>query len=236
MDRPPLPDLRFVPLSRILLHEEVDPVRVRRYRADIVARGVLIDPPIVAPLPRGRFLLLDGANRVTVFRQLRVPHLPVQVVRYGPPDVRLQTWNHVVCDRRIRRHAAGPTRQFTKREVAAMVAFVRTYKGRLPFRRVVGDGFAAVRRQHPDAVCLVRFPRFTPRDIVRLALRGQLIPSGITRHIVSGRVLGLRVPLRICRNRMTLARKNAWLKGLLRQKISTQQMRYYAEPVYVIAE
>ena len=231
-----MPNLRFVPISRILLHEEVDPVRVRRYRADIVARGVLIDPPIVAGLPGKRFLLLDGANRVTVFQQLRIPHLPVQIVRYGPPDVRLQTWNHVVCDRNFRRIYKHTLRTFTKREVAAMIAFVRTYKGRLPFRRVVGEKFAALRRQYPDAVCLVRFPRFSPRDIIRLTLRGQLIPSGITRHIVAGRVLGIRVPISICRSRMTLARKNAWLSRWLRQKTSAQQMRYYAEPVYIIAE
>jgi hypothetical protein len=63
----------------------------------IAADGYLKNPPIVAPLPSQgaeRYVVLDGANRVTAFQRLQIPHILVQVVHYD--EVGLDTWNHLV--------------------------------------------------------------------------------------------------------------------------------------------
>ena len=44
----------------------------------------------------GRFMVLDGANRVTSLREMEFPHIVAQVVESSYPHVNLQTWNHVV--------------------------------------------------------------------------------------------------------------------------------------------
>jgi hypothetical protein len=93
------PDLRIVPVSELLLHERVDLERVSRLIDRLSADGILKNPPIVASLPGSdRFLLLDGANRVSAIQNLDIPHLIVQVEEFENPQLELRHWNHVVRD------------------------------------------------------------------------------------------------------------------------------------------
>lgn len=93
------PDLRIVPVQHLLLHEEVDLERVARLLDRLSADGVLKNPPIVASLPDSdRFLLLDGANRVSAIDNLDIPHLLVQVEPFQNPSLEVRHWNHVVRD------------------------------------------------------------------------------------------------------------------------------------------
>ncbi len=93
------PDLRIVPVSDLLLHEKVDLERVTRLIDRLSADGVLRNPPVVASLPGSdRFLLLDGANRVSAIRNLDIPHLIVQVEPFDNPKLEVRHWNHVVRD------------------------------------------------------------------------------------------------------------------------------------------
>ncbi len=92
-----LPVLRIVDIRDLVLHEDCEERRIRRLQKIIAADGYLKNPPIVAPLPTGgaeRYVVLDGANRVSALRQLNVPHILVQVVHYD--EVGLDTWNHLV--------------------------------------------------------------------------------------------------------------------------------------------
>jgi L-serine kinase (ATP) / ParB family transcriptional regulator, heme-responsive regulator len=91
-----MPLLRVWETKRLLLHEEADAARVRRLADALRRDGVLRNPPIVAALPDGRAIVLDGANRVTALCTLRVPHAVVQSVSYDNPNVRLSLWRHYV--------------------------------------------------------------------------------------------------------------------------------------------
>lgn len=98
-----LPDLRFLPVEQLVPHERHDEQRMRPLVERLRAMGVLKNPPIVAPLPDAedgtpRFVILDGANRVTAAQAAAIPHMVVQVVRYEEPDVRLTTWFHALGD------------------------------------------------------------------------------------------------------------------------------------------
>lgn len=98
-----LPVLKIVPLDRLILHEQHDAQRSAPLAERLRAEGVLINPPIVTPLsPDGdRYVVLDGANRVTAGRLLGLPHMLVQVVDYEEQELQLSTWYHVVtgCER-----------------------------------------------------------------------------------------------------------------------------------------
>lgn len=91
-----LPDLRFFATPDLLLHEEHDPDRVGRLVQRLREDRVLRNPPLVAELGDGRAVVLDGANRVTALQAMAVPHVPVQVVRYLDPSVRLDRWHHLL--------------------------------------------------------------------------------------------------------------------------------------------
>jgi hypothetical protein len=95
---PNLPTLKILPLESLILHEDHDHQRseplVRRLRR----AGILRNPPVVMPLADGtnRYMVLDGANRVTSLTEMEFPHIVAQVVKADDPHVNLQTWNHVV--------------------------------------------------------------------------------------------------------------------------------------------
>jgi hypothetical protein len=93
------PQLSIVPVSDLLLHERVDLERVTRLIDRLSADGTLKNPPVVASLAgSGRFLLLDGANRVSAIQNLEIPHILVQVEPFENPNLEVRHWNHVVRD------------------------------------------------------------------------------------------------------------------------------------------
>lgn len=95
---PNLPTLQILPLDKLILHEDHDLQRTLPLVAKLRAQGILRNPPIVMPLNdgTGRYMVLDGANRVTSLQTMEFPHIVAQVVKSSNPHVHLQTWNHVV--------------------------------------------------------------------------------------------------------------------------------------------
>jgi len=95
---PNLPTLKILPIDRMILHEDHDLQRTLPLVEKLRAQGILRNPPIVMTLPdnSGRYMVLDGANRVTSLREMEFPHIVAQVVESSNPNVNLQTWNHVV--------------------------------------------------------------------------------------------------------------------------------------------
>lgn len=91
------PTLRILPIEGLILHEDHDRQRALPLVEKLRAAGVLRNPPIVMPLTddSNRYMVLDGANRVTSLHELEFPHIVAQVVEASNPNVNLQTWNHV---------------------------------------------------------------------------------------------------------------------------------------------
>ena len=79
---PNLPNLRILPIESVILHEDHDMQRTLPLVEKLRAQGIIRNPPIVMPLHDGtnRFMVLDGANRVTSLRELEFPHIVAQVV------------------------------------------------------------------------------------------------------------------------------------------------------------
>ena len=95
---PNLPNLRILPIESVILHEDHDNQRTLPLVEKMRAQGIIRNPPIVMPLMDGtkRYMVLDGANRVTSLIEMEFPHIVAQVVEADNPHVNLQTWNHVV--------------------------------------------------------------------------------------------------------------------------------------------
>ena len=95
---PNLPNLKILPLGSLILHEDHDMQRTLPLVEKLRRVGILRNPPIVMPLADGtdRYMVLDGANRVTSLTEMEFPHIVAQVVKLDDPHVSLQTWNHVV--------------------------------------------------------------------------------------------------------------------------------------------
>lgn len=96
--RPDFPELHILPLPALILHEDHDQQRTIPLIDKLRAQGILRNPPIVMPLQDGsqRYMVLDGANRVTALQSMDFPHIVAQVVQPDDPNVHLGTWHHVV--------------------------------------------------------------------------------------------------------------------------------------------
>lgn len=89
--------LRTVPLNDVLLHEQVEARRVERLITQLRSDWLLKNPPIVTQYD-GKYILLDGATRVTALNRLHCRDVVVQIVDYAMPGLVLETWNHMLLD------------------------------------------------------------------------------------------------------------------------------------------
>jgi L-serine kinase (ATP) / ParB family transcriptional regulator, heme-responsive regulator len=97
---PEMPLLSILPLDRLLIHEQYDEQRANPLILKIRSSRIFRNPPVVTPLNDGtdRYMVLDGANRVTALRHLGIQHVLAQVVEPDDPGLTLFNWNHVVWE------------------------------------------------------------------------------------------------------------------------------------------
>lgn len=93
-----------------------------------------------------------------------------------------------------------------------------------------------LRAQYPEMVGLVVFPQFRPETVLRIAAEGRVMPAGITRFVIPGRVLRLNAPLERLRADEPIGAKSAWLDHLVQEKLARRRVRYYQEPVVLLDE
>lgn len=86
--------LRVAAMEQVVPHEHYHGLRVDSLTARLRAEGKLINPPIVAQ-HGDKYVVLDGATRLTALRQMGYPSIIVQVVDLTH-QVQLGSWNHVV--------------------------------------------------------------------------------------------------------------------------------------------
>jgi hypothetical protein len=102
-----LPVTRIVQAHEVRVHEDPDPQRVKALTQRLKEEQVLRNPPVAAPLPRGGFVVLDGANRTAALQSMSVPFHVLQLVDYASPTIRLEVWNHLLTADGAARDAAS---------------------------------------------------------------------------------------------------------------------------------
>ena len=93
-----LPNLQILPVANIILHEDHDLQRTLPLIDKLRAQSILKNPPLVMPLEdgSGRYMVLDGANRVTALQEMEFPHIVAQIIEPDNPNMHLDTWHHIV--------------------------------------------------------------------------------------------------------------------------------------------
>lgn len=267
-----LPDLRIVSAEQLYLHEESDPVRVARLAERMRDEGILRNPPVVAPLPEDAgFVVLDGANRTSALINIGASALPVQVVDYDDPAVRLDIWHHFLTDAAdlatrlaspglaVRPASAEEAERllaartiacyFATRAGAYLVAqslevppaatlakVVGAYKGTVRIYRVLTTDLDTLSSEYGTDGTVVVFPLFTKRDILEIARAPVKLPTGITRHLITGRALRVNVPLNILTSPGEIDGKTRWLAQTIHQKLLDNRIRYYPEASFLFDE
>lgn len=102
--------------------------------------------------------------------------------------------------------------------------------------RTLNNNISSLHHEFSDLTALVVFPEFTVDQVLQIAQMGHVLPAGITRFIIPGRVLRLNAELRHLKSDQSLSQKNEWLHQLLMDKLDKGKIRYYQEPVYLLDE
>ncbi|MFI5372126.1 MAG: ParB N-terminal domain-containing protein [Candidatus Eisenbacteria bacterium] len=116
-------------------------------------------------------------------------------------------------------------------------AVVDGYRGRIPFHRVTSDWLGDARARFPEVTALVVFPHFEQAEVLELAVSGERLPAGITRHVIPWRALRVNVPLdRLADTGRTTAEKDAWFREWIQERVVQRRVRFYAESTVLFDE
>ena len=272
------PILRILSVEDLLPHENHDSQRLEPLVGRIKEERILMNPPVVTPITgTEKYMVLDGANRVSAMIQLGIPHMLTQVVRYESPIVRLDTWNHVITNADTDKLAkniakiSGIVIEETTHSHAQAILIARTILAYLvlpdgTIKTIIGGGldirartallhniadsymsFGQLHRaktddlselleQFPAMTLAIVYPKYEPVEVMDLVSRGMIVPSGITRHIVSGRALRINYPLSELESPDTLEIKNQRLTLWMQKRFEDRGVRYYAESTYLFDE
>jgi hypothetical protein len=80
-------------VNSLHIHEEVIPELLSQLAERIRSNGVLRDPVIV---DEKTLILLDGVHRVAAIRHLGLKYIPVCLVDYDDPNIKIYSWSRVV--------------------------------------------------------------------------------------------------------------------------------------------
>ena len=118
-------------------------------------------------------------------------------------------------------------------KMSALRSLVAVYGGAGEVFRIVHEDLLDTVRKNDKCPSVVMFPTFTPREIEQFAVENDLLPAGITRHLIPGRALNINIPITQLMSDKPLEEKNQWLHDWLTLKIMSKKVRYYHEPVFV---
>ena len=90
--------------------------------------------------------------------------------------------------------------------------------------------------QFPQITAVAIFPQFQPETIFDVASQGGLVPAGLTRFVIPGRILRLNADLARLKQDEPVQAKRFWFNEFLEEKLSRSRLRYYEEPVVLLDE
>jgi hypothetical protein len=83
---------------------------------------------------------------------------------------------------------------------------------------------------------MVIFPKYDQAEVLILAREGELLPTGLTRHLIQGRALRVNFPISELKSYDPLDKKNQRLKEWMKHKMSSREVRFYGETTYLFDE
>jgi phosphoglycerate dehydrogenase-like enzyme len=120
--------------------------------------------------------------------------------------------------------------------LGVLTDLVRRYGAWGEVERTLEDDIDSLLSQHRDLAGLVVFPQFALDIVMQQVAKGRLLPAGITRFVVPGRILRLNVPLAVLASNEPIVKKREWLDKLVEAKLAQRALRYYQEPVVLLDE
>ncbi len=163
--------------------------------------------------------------------------LEIESVEIGPALQRMSEREVVSCIvMRDGKALAVPCRADINAQAQMLCELVAVYRGKAEVHRTTEIDLATLAQQYPDLTAIIAFPDYTPNEILKVVQNGNRLPMGITRHLISGRALGLDIPLGMFSKEQSLEEKNTWMAEQIRMRLRANKVRLYQEPVLFFDE
>ncbi len=120
--------------------------------------------------------------------------------------------------------------------LVVMNALVAAYTTWGEVERTLLTDLTRLLAQFPQMTAVAVFPQFQPADVFNSASAGNLLPAGLTRFVIPGRILRLNAELERLKQDEPLAAKRTWFNKFLEEKLARSRLRYYQEPVILLDE
>ncbi|MCA9969148.1 MAG: hypothetical protein KC425_02980, partial [Anaerolineales bacterium] len=117
-----------------------------------------------------------------------------------------------------------------------MNALVDAYTSWGEVERTLLTDLSRLLAQFPRMTAVAVFPQFRPEDVFNAASEGRLLPAGLTRFVIPGRILRLNADLERLKQDESLPAKRAWFNDFIAAKLARSRLRYYQEPVILLDE
>ncbi|MDR6225692.1 ParB N-terminal domain-containing protein [Desmospora profundinema] len=248
-----LSSILIVSPERVINHEEHEPSRLQKISEVIQKENVLRHPILVTPISKDKYMTLDGTHRLESLKQLGCKYIPIQVVTQG--DLKVDTWDHVVKNGKwlddlvsecstnpVELDEESPICIFKTDDGESIPVYYKTGEesmiGRLNFWRTIVENYSvdhAIERLPAHALSkpaqgkvLVRHYRLSLDEIVGILSMKETVPSGITRFVVSGRLLNICIPLDLLFSEVFPFHE--WNKFKVE---CDKKLRFYSESIYL---
>ena len=123
-----------------------------------------------------------------------------------------------------------------RERLVIMRELVSTYTAWGQVERTLNTELSRLRAQFPEMTAVAIFPQFEPEKVFEAASQDRLLPAGLTRFIIPGRILRLNADLERLKADEPLPAKRAWFNQFLADKLARSRLRYYQEPVILLDE
>ncbi len=120
----------------------------------------------------------------------------------------------------------------TQQRVEAIRRMVRRVSPAGAMDRVSYTNIDDLARNYPNFSALVCYREFSKDDVFKMATRGVLFPSGVTRFSVPKRALSFGFPLSLLQGDGSLAERQEVLHRMIIEKIRGRKIRFYEEPTF----
>ena len=269
-------EIKLEKVENVYIHEEVMPSTLRKLMEDLRADDLFKHPVIV---DSKTLVVLDGMHRVAATKNLGYRFIPVCLVEYENPHIKVGCWFRVIdhssnfqklvksiretgfvvekCQREIARKLVDE-----REAIAAIMASSKCFVVRGPQENIVeiyeaikqiegklrSQGYSINYDAESDAqekvlseenLSMLMVPTVSKKDVVEIALRGEVLAHKTTRHVIPVRPLFVNVPLEWLRGVLTLEKANEILVEHLTKKRITHLPpgriidRRYEEELYI---
>ncbi|MFD1887707.1 ParB N-terminal domain-containing protein [Paenibacillus wenxiniae] len=245
-----LSSLKMIDSSLIVLHENCEPARLEKTQNSIRSEGVLRHPPAAIKMKNGKYLVIDGAHRTSSLQALGYSQIPLHIV--GIENVVIDNWDHSISDINVIEYLKSqknlvrierfplPERLLAKMRNDSVSYYVYPYAQQNHFdiwHELISfyqNNYTVTRIETDKEMELkpnmlrISYSTCTLREIEEVVSQNKVLPAGVTRFKINGRILNLQIPLSMLGN--SLKDATEWENMLNNRRDS---MRYYPESVYI---